>query len=121
MTISTSIPRGALIVIEGCDRAGKSSLCKSLTTYLNQNGKAATLKCFPGASSFYSSNVEPPYLFFLIDRTTNIGRNIDAYLKGGIKFNDKDVHLLFSENRHEAMYVQLLLALCDESSLKLFF
>ena len=40
--------RGALIVLEGCDRAGKSTQCKKLVQALIENGKTAKLVAFPG-------------------------------------------------------------------------
>lgn len=44
----TMAGRGALIVLEGCDRAGKSTQCKKLVQALIENGKKATLMAFPG-------------------------------------------------------------------------
>ena len=40
--------RGALIVLEGCDRAGKSTQCKKLVQALIDSGKRAKLIAFPG-------------------------------------------------------------------------
>ena len=39
--------RGALIVLEGCDRAGKTTQAKKLVDALNQLGRATKLIKFP--------------------------------------------------------------------------
>jgi dTMP kinase len=75
--------RGKLIVIEGLDRAGKSTQVERLATHLAQQGQKAERIRFP-------------------DRTTPIGKSIDAYLKGQAQIEDHVIHLLFSANRWEA-------------------
>lgn len=40
--------RGLMIVIEGCDRAGKSTQCERLVNQLRQKGTAVELLKFPG-------------------------------------------------------------------------
>lgn len=40
--------RGAFIVLEGCDRAGKTTQAKKLVDALNQLGRATKLLKFPG-------------------------------------------------------------------------
>ena len=47
-TMSTSVKRGAFIVFEGCDKAGKSTQCRLLAERLNKFGVAAQLMKFPG-------------------------------------------------------------------------
>jgi dTMP kinase len=42
------VKRGALIVLEGCDKAGKSTHSKLLIEALKGNGKATHLINFPG-------------------------------------------------------------------------
>lgn len=77
--------RGALIVFEGCDRAGKTTQVQKIVKQLNDDaGKpnAAKMMRFP-------------------DRTTQIGTTIDQYLKGSSDLDDHVVHLLFSANRWE--------------------
>nr|XP_020465715.1 thymidylate kinase isoform X1 [Monopterus albus] len=74
--------RGALIVLEGMDRAGKTTQCKKLVQALQQSNRPADLITFP-------------------DRTTPIGQQISAYLKSDTDFEDHAVHLLFSANRWE--------------------
>jgi len=74
--------RGAFIVFEGIDRVGKSSQCSMLVDLL-------------------SANSYPSKVFRFPDRTTEIGRRIDAYLQNKANINDRIIHLLFSLNRHE--------------------
>lgn len=40
--------RGALIVLEGCDKAGKSTQCRLLVDALNRAGRTCHLFNFPG-------------------------------------------------------------------------
>ncbi|OQE35405.1 hypothetical protein PENCOP_c013G08599 [Penicillium coprophilum] len=83
--IDTSAPptrRGALIVVEGLDRAGKSSQCEMLRDSLLQQGHVVKYIRFP-------------------DRTTPIGKLIDSYLRGTSHQDDHSIHLLFSANRWE--------------------
>ncbi|XP_033638106.1 thymidylate kinase-like [Asterias rubens] len=74
--------RGALIVLEGCDRAGKSTQCKKLVEALNQKGVTAEPVRFP-------------------DRSTVIGKMIGSYLEKKSELQDNAIHLLFSANRWE--------------------
>ncbi|CAH1999451.1 unnamed protein product [Acanthoscelides obtectus] len=77
------LKRGALIVIEGVDRSGKSTQCKKLVESLKHRNISATLINFP-------------------DRTTLTGHLINDYLKNkNCKLNDETIHLLFSANRWE--------------------
>ncbi|RAO71568.1 uncharacterized protein BHQ10_007580 [Talaromyces amestolkiae] len=74
--------RGALVVVEGLDRAGKSSQCELLyKSLLGMNYKAKYIR-FP-------------------DRSTPIGKQIDSYLRGESQLDDHSIHLLFSANRWE--------------------
>ncbi|PKY06068.1 thymidylate kinase [Aspergillus campestris IBT 28561] len=75
--------RGALIVVEGLDRAGKSSQCEVLRERLEKAGHDVKHIRFP-------------------DRTTPIGTLIDNYLRGTTHLDDHTIHLLFSANRWEA-------------------
>jgi len=43
--------RGALIVLEGCDRAGKSTQCRKLVQILNERNIQAEYVGFPGKCS----------------------------------------------------------------------
>lgn len=76
------IKRGALIVIEGVDRSGKSTQCKRLVETLLQRQIKAQLITFP-------------------DRTTVIGEIIDKYLRHCNNLCDEAIHLLFCANRWE--------------------
>lgn len=74
--------RGALIVLEGVDKAGKTTQCNKLLQALQQSGRPAEMMRFP-------------------DRTTTIGQLISAYLEKKSDLEDHTVHLLFSANRWE--------------------
>ncbi|CAI6295360.1 unnamed protein product [Periconia digitata] len=75
--------RGKLIVLEGLDRAGKSTQCQLLVDRLREAGSAVEYMRFP-------------------DRTTPIGQMINGYLSGQSEQEDHVIHLLFSANRWEA-------------------
>ena len=45
-----SSPRGALVVLEGCDRSGKTTQCKRLVKALNAENIDAEYCRFPGES-----------------------------------------------------------------------
>jgi len=81
-TEPTPTPRGAFILFEGCDRVGKSTQCSMLVEYLKKEGHTVELFRFP-------------------DRSTQIGKTIDAYLQNKANLNDRMIHLMFSLNRHE--------------------
>ncbi|XP_062951869.1 thymidylate kinase [Cynocephalus volans] len=74
--------RGALIVLEGVDRAGKSTQGRRLVTALSAAGHRAELLRFP-------------------ERSTDIGRLLSSYLEKESDMEDHSVHLLFSANRWE--------------------
>ncbi|KAG0031172.1 hypothetical protein BGZ81_001665 [Podila clonocystis] len=76
--------RGRFILLEGCDRAGKSTQCAMLVAALKEKGHAVELCKFP-------------------ERTTTIGQMINAYLTNAKELDDRAIHLLFSANRWEAM------------------
>ncbi|WVQ71242.1 thymidylate kinase [Cryptococcus sp. DSM 104548] len=80
--MSTPTPRGAFIVFEGLDRCGKSTQVDRLVGQLEKQGRKARLQKFP-------------------DRTTQIGKMIDAYLQSKAEMDDHAIHLLFSANRWE--------------------
>ncbi|KAL8895844.1 MAG: hypothetical protein Q9192_003412 [Flavoplaca navasiana] len=79
----SSSSRGALIIIEGLDRAGKSTQCEKLVQFLKKDGRPVKHMRFP-------------------NRSTPIGQTIDSYLKGETQQDDHVIHLLFSANRWEA-------------------
>ncbi|XP_007884995.1 thymidylate kinase isoform X1 [Callorhinchus milii] len=74
--------RGALIVLEGVDRAGKTTQCRKLLDALQREGHRAELLRFP-------------------DRGTAIGQLINSYLEKKSNLEDHTVHLLFAANRWE--------------------
>lgn len=77
------VSRGALIVLEGCDRAGKTTQCKKIVEMLRKLGHKAAYMNFP-------------------NRSTDTGKLIDAYLSKKANFTDQGIHLLFTLNRWEA-------------------
>lgn len=118
--------RGALIVLEGVDKAGKTTQCNKLVQALRQSGRPAEMMrfpgktychftlawpCFGGFSSLLELELEIPLscninetsctIFFGVDRTTTIGQLISAYLENKSDLEDHTVHLLFSANRWE--------------------
>ncbi|KAL2927136.1 Thymidylate kinase [Bienertia sinuspersici] len=72
--------RGALVVLEGLDRSGKSSQCSEIVSHLQSIGHATELWRFP-------------------DRDTAVGKMISAYLSNESNLDDHTIHLLFSANR----------------------
>lgn len=78
-----SIKRGALIVFEGCDRAGKTTQCKKLVKRLKAKDMSVKFMNFP-------------------NRETQSGKIIDGYLRNTENLTDEGIHLLFSVNRWEA-------------------
>eukprot|EP00268_Persea_americana_P065559 TRINITY_DN876_c0_g1_i5.p1 TRINITY_DN876_c0_g1~~TRINITY_DN876_c0_g1_i5.p1 ORF type:complete len:255 (+),score=49.21 TRINITY_DN876_c0_g1_i5:177-941(+) len=75
-------PRGALIVLEGLDRCGKTSQSSRLVSHLKKKGFSVESWRFP-------------------DRTTSVGEMISAYLSNKSQLDDRTTHLLFSANRWE--------------------
>lgn len=78
--------RGALVVLEGLDRSGKSSQCSRLVSCLDGQGISVELWRFP-------------------DRTTDVGKMISSYLTNTSQLDDRSIHLLFSANRWEKRFV----------------
>lgn len=75
-------PRGALIVLEGLDRSGKTSQSSRLLSFLEGLGLSAESWRFP-------------------DRNTCVGEMISSYLANKSQLDDRAIHLLFSANRWE--------------------
>ncbi|XP_022152083.1 thymidylate kinase-like isoform X3 [Momordica charantia] len=78
----SSNSRGALVVLEGLDRCGKTTQSSRLVQYLEGLGFSAELWRFP-------------------DRTTSVGQMISSYLSNKSQLDDRTIHLLFSANRWE--------------------
>jgi dTMP kinase len=76
------VTRGKIIVIEGTDKAGKSSQSRMLAEALKVSGKICVILDFP-------------------DYTTPIGMEIKAFLEGKRDYLPEVKHLLFSANRWE--------------------
>ena len=74
--------RGKIIVIEGTDKAGKTSQSRMLAETLKVSGKVCVILDFP-------------------DYTTPIGMEIKAFLEGKRDYPSEVKHLLFSANRWE--------------------
>lgn len=79
------VKRGALIVFEGCDRAGKTTQCKKLVERLKSKDMNVKFMNFP-------------------NRETSSGKMIDAYLRNKENLSDEGIHLLFTVNRWEAKH-----------------
>ncbi|KAK3868012.1 hypothetical protein Pcinc_026558 [Petrolisthes cinctipes] len=78
------VKRGTLMVMEGCDRTGKTTQAKQLVEFLNSAGKHTVFMRFP-------------------ERSTHIGGIIDKYLSNKQELDDRAIHLLFSANRWELL------------------
>lgn len=79
---SRSDPRGALIVLEGLDRCGKTSQCGRLLSFIKESGRSVESWRYP-------------------DRDTGVGQMISSYLTNQTHLDDRAIHLLFSANRWE--------------------
>ncbi|VDN94288.1 unnamed protein product [Brugia pahangi] len=76
--------RGAFIVFEGCDRAGKSLQSRKLVERIKAAGEDVDLISFP-------------------DRSSDLGKFIDRYLKKEVEMDPKEAHLVFAANRQALM------------------
>ena len=76
------MPRGPLIVFEGTDRSGKTTLCQNIAEEIQEIGFMTPVFDFP-------------------DRRTRIGRILDKYLKNDLELDDCVAHHLFSANKWE--------------------
>ncbi|RKP14518.1 thymidylate kinase [Piptocephalis cylindrospora] len=76
--------RGLFILLEGCDRTGKTTQVALLKEALSKLEHPVTSKRFP-------------------DRSTTVGKAIDGYLSSALNLEDRAIHLLFSANRWEAV------------------
>jgi dTMP kinase len=74
--------RGTFIVFEGIDHCGKSTQLRKLSKHLTTKGIPNVVVCFP-------------------ERSTPIGKQIDAYLQGTKELNDQTLHRMFCQNRWE--------------------
>ena len=102
---SAGAKRGAFVVIEGLDRSGKSTQSSAILARLHTLDIPAKLIKFPGTFRHFPQ-LDPPTLAQNPDRTTPIGKMIDAYLQSKSDLDDRAIHLLFSANRWELAYVR---------------
>lgn len=96
---ATSGRRGLLIVFEGCDRSGKTTICQRLVADFNEKVKEAN-KTKEGNEK---AKERTAHFMRFPDRSTLIGGVINDYLKGDKQLDDHTIHLLFSSNRWEKM------------------
>jgi dTMP kinase len=80
--MASSHKRGALLVLEGLDRVGKSTQAKRLALSLEEQGHSVESIRFP-------------------DRSTPIGQKISLILSGEMNATPSDTHSFFSQNRWE--------------------
>jgi len=84
--------RGALIVFEGCDRSGKTTVCERLVKQLNDTKQLG------------KDDQESAKMMRFPDRTTKIGQIINDYLQSEKEeLDDHGIHLLFAANRREKL------------------
>lgn len=74
--------RGLLIVLEGIDQCGKTTISKLLKNKMEELNLKTIIQTFP-------------------DKSTLIGNIINSYLQGNTKLSPQESHLLYSLNRHE--------------------
>ena len=74
--------RGLLIVLEGIDQCGKTTISRLLKNKLEELNLKTIIQTFP-------------------DKSTLIGNVINSYLQGNTKLSPQESHLLYSLNRHE--------------------
>lgn len=110
--------RGLLIVFEGCDRSGKTTICQRLVEEFNKKVNVNSGPAEEGSDQRACHAMRFP------DRTTLIGGVINDYLKvrsqfmvrrrfpdlqniyffqGDKQLDDHTIHLLFSSNRWEKL------------------
>lgn len=95
--------RGALVVLEGLDRSGKTTQVKLLEERFKALGKDVRLLRFPGLCMSPTHPMADTDRC-MADRSTPIGQMIDNYLKSQVEMDDHVIHLLFAANRWEAAY-----------------
>lgn len=102
---ATPIVRGAFIVVEGLDRAGKTTQVKKLADKLYALGRNIKMMRFPGITAALICLPLSLLTCLLPDRTSPIGTMINSYLQSQTDMDDHVIHLLFSANRWESAYI----------------
>jgi len=74
--------RGRIIAIEGIDQAGKRTQARLLAAKLRRMGTPVSVWNFP-------------------DYATPLGKQLRAYLRGGVRLDLRAVHLLYAANKWE--------------------
>lgn len=100
-----SIKRGALIVLEGCDRSGKTTQCKQLGRYtvkqvFNYVWNSSQALRPPTVVSLIQAGRKAIYMNFP-NRSTPSGQLINDFLSNRADFEQEAIHLLFTINRWE--------------------
>ena len=95
MSIQSIASRGSLIIFEGCDRSGKTTVCQRMVKYLNDQVSSNGCDQPPATVLPRAKMMRFP------DRETEIGKAISAYLQNKSNLEDHVIHLLFSANRWE--------------------
>lgn len=103
--MSAAIKRGALIVLEGCDRTGKSTQCKQLgKLYYNILFYIILVNIYLviwfTVQSLLADGRPAKYMNFP-NRSTESGKMINAFLTNQSEFAPETIHLLFTINRWE--------------------
>lgn len=111
MSAPTIATRGLFIVVEGLDRAGKTTQVEQLRRRLAANRSStavaqASATTTPDGQSQGQDQIDVHVAKFP-DRSTPTGQVLDAYLKSSAQLDDRAAHLIFSANRWEAMCVFL--------------
>lgn len=95
-------------MIEGLDRSGKSTQAATLLERLQSSNVPVKFHKFPGMCNLHNHREFPLNTLELEDRSTPIGKMIDSYLRSESDLDDHVIHLLFSANRWELAYVEIL-------------
>lgn len=76
-TIMSPLPRGALIVIEGLDRAGKSTQCEKLCRFLEKEGRRVKHMRFPSMYVNFLTRYIRCHEAEILDRSINPNRQVN--------------------------------------------
>lgn len=112
--VEPPVARGAFVLVEGLDRAGKTTQVERLCNELYSLGHNVKTLRFPGNNTLLSPSCGSLRLESWLtepetDRTSPIGQMIDGYLRRSVQMDDHAIHLLFSANRWEKAQVSLRL------------